>query len=74
MKLYNIILALLVQISDMMAYFVPGSSFYFPIFLFGESYGATYAVAVAKKIQDYKKAGYIEMDELDVRGIGLGNG
>jgi len=57
-----------------MIHFVPGSTFYLPIFIFGESYGGAYAVSVARKIQEYKKTGYLDMDELDVRGVGIGNG
>jgi len=64
----------LIQISDLMIHFVPGSTFYLPIFIFGESYGGAYAVSVARKIQEYKKNGYLDMDELDVRGVGIGNG
>eukprot|EP00092_Neocalanus_flemingeri_P029980 GFUD01032549.1.p1 GENE.GFUD01032549.1~~GFUD01032549.1.p1 ORF type:complete len:489 (-),score=94.05 GFUD01032549.1:103-1569(-) len=64
----------LIQISDLMPHFVPGSTFYLPIFIFGESYGGAYAVALARKIQEYKKFGYLDMDKLDIRGIGIGNG
>jgi len=64
----------LIQISDLMPHFVPGSTFYLPIFIFGESYGGAYAVALARKIKEYKRIGYLDMDELDVRGVGIGNG
>ena len=57
-----------------MIHFVPGSTFYLPIFIFGESYGGAYAVSVARKIQEYKKTGFLDMDELDVRGVDIGNG
>ena len=57
-----------------MIHFVPGSTFYLPIFLFGESYGGAYAVSVARKIKEYKRIGFLEEDELDIRGVGIGNG
>ena len=70
----KLITVIVFKISDLMMHFVPGSTWHLPIFIFGESYGGAYAVSVARKIQEYKKNGYLDMEELDVRGVGIGNG